>query len=172
MTWPVTYTPGAVLTAAQLTAMMNPPTCQAYLSGSLPIASGATWKLLTLDGEAWDSTGDMHNNTTNPSRVYARGTGKYLLQAVIGWPSNATDNRRLTIMKNSNGDTTLATGVDLGEDRQTPVSGVTTYNRFDAMVALTDGDYIEAFVSQTSGSSLTLNTGARFTALTLTGISA
>jgi len=136
------------------------PRCYAYQSVAQSIPTGTTLVPVTLGAEIYDivQSGDtpMHDNTTNPTRVFCRTAGKYEITGCAEFASNATGLRTATIRLN-------AAGVDTGgtllvSSNQSPVSGAATTTPLSTIeVSLVAGDYVELFVRQTSGGAL--NTG-------------
>ena len=170
--WPVTFVAGTIPTAANLNTLSMPPDCQAYVSGTVNVATfSSAYTLVPLASESYDYSTAMHDNSTNNSRVYARGSGKYEGQAVATFVgSNTTGYRHLLVYKNNAGDTSLATGVQIASLPLAPIANTqSVLLSFETF--LTDGYYLEMYVRQSSGGSQTLATGAANTSLTLRGVS-
>ena len=104
-----------------------------------------------LNTEIYD-VGSLHSTATNTARmtIPAGGTGLYLVTGKVGWPSNATGDRLLSITKNATGSAHDTINVQVGQTTGTGVQSqdVTT------IMELTAGDYIEMDVYQTSGGAL------------------
>ena len=166
---PTTYTAGASLAATSLNNdrdvdnyLLNLPACYAYNNGGLTMTTSGTFYLVPLDAEVYEvvQSGDaaMHDNTTNNSRIVARTSGKWRITASMEFTSNATGGRTVELRKNAAGVQT--SGTLILTQSQNAVSGtVTSVLVTGPKIPLTAGDYIEAFVRQQSGGSLTLSPG-------------
>ena len=173
MAWPVTFVAGTIPTAANLNTLSAPPDCQAYVGGTVTVANySSTYTLVPLASNSYDYSISMHSTSSNTSRVYARGSGKYEGQAVATFVgSNTTGYRQLLVYKNNAGDTSLGTGAQIASLPIVPSLNTTQPVLLSFETLLTDGDYLEMYVRQTSGGSQTLATGAANTSLTLRGVS-
>jgi len=121
------------------------PACKLGISADISLANGAS-VTVTWDVETYDVT-DMHDSSTNPTRVTIVTDGKYLIQGKARFASNASNVRSVHIYKN--GSTELdSTFRDAG-------SGV-----IDILVStvadLSATDYLEMVVYQNSGGALNL----------------
>lgn len=111
-----------------------------------------TYTALVWNSEYYD-TDTFHSTSTNTSRftVPSGKGGYYLVTAATSWVANATGARRILIRKN---------GTDFRRNGDVP--GNTTVvvgTQMTIVIPLTVGDYIEAFVRQTSGGDLDCATG-------------
>jgi hypothetical protein len=110
-------------------------------NGSVP---NTTHKALTLDIERYDTAG-MHSPSANSSRLTAPVDGVYLVNAQVSWASGS-GYRELSLRKNEGNPIAIA-----GEaltSTQALAQDVTTQVRLQA------GDFVEAFVFQTSNAPL------------------
>jgi len=105
----------------------------------------ATVTALTWNTETWD-TNDIHDTTTNPSRLTCKVAGIYLVVAFLGWASNTTGRRTLRIYKN---------GAQLSMTEM-PITSAAPYGNtiLVDIVSLDVNDYIESLAHQTSGAAL------------------
>ena len=123
------------------------PRVHAYDGTGVSCANSVS-TLIPWSAEVYD-TDSMHDNTTNPSRIIFNTTGLYQLDFQLTMPGVAYTLQDLNIRLNSGG--AAAGGTSL---RTQPYSdgtrGVATvafrFQRF-----MTAGDYVEAFMNQTSG---------------------
>lgn len=103
---------------------------------------------------AWDSAGKQFDtdgmwDSANPTRLYARQPGLYMIVAQCHWPANATGVRELIVAKNGN---TGNREIDAAVNNQGAVD-FTQVVSGEALLAA--GDYIEVYPWQNSGSNLT-----------------
>lgn len=118
----------------------------------------ATWTAINLDSaEYYDSTGDMHDLTTNNSRIYVSKTGLYLVVANMCFVANASGVRHIYIRVNGSGN-------EYGWDSRTNNGGsqgcaLST----SAIIELNAGDYVEMMGYQNSGGALALTIQTRNT---------
>ena len=161
------FTSGAVLTSTQMNQMRAvdnfwaaPPKVYAYASTATSLPNSTTTLIafdtnVVLVANNYDGGGDatQHDITTNNSRFYARTTGKYRIICQAQFASNATGNRVMNIKKNAAGN--FASGTLLFVVSQGAVNGTSTsVNLTTPAFALTAGDYVEMFCSQSSGGAL------------------
>ena len=161
---PKTWSVAERLTAAGLNAQLRdpldfllaPPLVDVYRTADKSIAN-STWTLLDWDAESRD-TDSMHDVSTNNSRIIAQTAGRYLINLTVAFASVGTGAGRLTVRKN-------AAGVDTGGTRAYPIRlqpfQAANFNVIDANFEadLVAGDYLEAFVFQSSGAALNVNAG-------------
>lgn len=133
--------------------LMNPPLCDLAMNTGLLHANG-TATLETYDTESAD-TDAMHSTVSNPSRIIFNTSGRFHLSAYVFMPqipttySTYTVNLRLNSGGSSAGGTSIRS-FSYGTPGGAPAQSVTHLSR-----VCTAGDYIEVFVTQTSGSSRT-----------------
>lgn len=159
---PVQESPGNYITGALwnaqifngLTYLLNPPVFAGYASGAQAVAT-STFTPLLLDTETQDSYGG-HSTTTNTSRYVAQVAGLYLAWASTAWASNATGQRALLIAKN--GTAVLNSEVlILPSTSANGLGGVAL-----SFVQCAANDYIEAWVWQNSGGTLSTNSSGNW----------
>jgi hypothetical protein len=109
--------------------------------------SNATYTALTWDGEYFD-TDAYHSNVTNNTRITipAGKGGKYLIAGYITWDNGTTGSRQLVIRKN--GSSTYTESLTAANFYPT---GTVSY-----IADLAVNDYIEMFVWQSQGGSITV----------------
>lgn len=108
-----------------------------------------TSTIVTFDAETFDPS-NLHDNSTNNSRITVGTTGKYLIVALAQFNSNATGIRALRFFIN---------GVNTFSATVQPVNGGGTDVMGIYYINLTAGDYVEMGVFQTSGGDLGLAGG-------------
>ena len=167
---------GALVTSAYLNSVKAAsdfwtltPRAYVYQSAVTSIASSAaTWTLLTFGAEVFDivQSGDspMHDNTTNPSRVYIRTTGKYEINGQVQIVLNSAGYRAVQVRLNAagsgSGGTQLAINtVDASSNALVSLPIPTVE------YSLTAGDYVEMFAQQNSGGALNTIVGSGVTFL-------
>lgn len=129
----------------------DPPRCHAYNSVGQAFAN-ATTVLCTWDAEVYDwATTPMHDTATNPSRIIVPETGLYDCKIFIALSSTITYtgldvNARINAAGSSAGGTSIRTWACANSTGQVQIP----FER-----RLTAGDYVEVFVTQTSGASRT-----------------
>ena len=177
-----TFTAGAVLTATQMNNMKAvadfwalTPRCSVYQTSVTSVSNSAVnWTLLPWQAEVFDivQAGDspMHDTTTNPSRVYVRTTGKYEINGQLQVVTNATGYRAVHVRLNSAGSSSGGSQISLTyvDASSTTVCSVPIPT---VEVALTAGDYVEAFAQQNSGGALDtiVGSGVSFLRVKLSG---
>jgi len=104
-----------------------------------------TWTTLTFDSEAYD-TDNIHDPTTNNSRLTCKTAGKYLVYFMLNWEGNATGYRHTRLKKN---------GVTLAEPLIfNPGGSVETCLPGLIVLDLSVNDYVELMAYQNSGGAL------------------
>lgn len=128
--------------------------CQVTRSAVLSVAHNA-YTTIAFDATNYDlnrpNGSPMHDNAVNNERVYIRLAGIYLITANIVWAGNKTGLRMLYLARN---------GANIALDRLLPLDGADTSQQITAHRKLNAGDYITAYVHQTSGGSLNIQQGA------------
>jgi hypothetical protein len=130
------------------------PAARVYHSTNQSIPGNAAFTTLTFDSERFD-TADLHDGTTNPSRLTAPIAGLYLVSIDISWEGNNTNARELAINKNTS--TIVARDV-VGPS---PFPN-TTEQSMSTLVELAAGDFVEVVLRQNSGSALNVFTAPQF----------
>lgn len=143
--------------------LINPPRCSIYqgTTGTTAGTSGVAALVLWDTESASDGDTDtMHSTSTNTSRVVATTAGLYLVTTSIYFAANATGYREVMLRKNSAGSSSGGTLIDQFRMPATPTGS--GYCGGGKRVRLAATDYVEAFVTQTSGGSLATVTGEAF----------
>jgi hypothetical protein len=116
----------------------------------------ATDTALAFNTERFDSAAGiadtMHDNATNNSRLTCRYAGIYQITAIVNWTFNASGFRYLAIRLN--GSTLIA--------RDGREGNATTAQSVSALYALAVNDYVEAVVTQDSGTSRTVEQNSNY----------
>lgn len=125
--------------------------CKLTRSSAQSIPDGTLTAIL-FDTETFD-VGGYHSTSTNTSRVTIPSgkAGYYLLTAATYWDASSSGYRRIRYGVNGSSTTALDTYCP---GFSTANSGMAT-----TIVNLAVGDYVEMYVSQTSGGSLNTNWG-------------
>lgn len=141
------WTASQVWTATGFNDAFKPPYCCLYQSANISIATSGTAQALTFDSEVVDNL-SMHSVVTNTSRINvpADGSGMYLIGGAVRFATNATGYRQLEFRIN---------GTTAHIARYPSTGGATqTYVSAAFMYPLSDYDYVELWVAQTSGGAL------------------
>jgi len=136
--------------------LISPPRVKVYKTANQSIANSA-WACLTWNAEAFDSD-TMHDNATSNSRITFTTAGTYEVTLNCMWANSTAGIRNHSVEKN--GTTTQGSGTTVIEPFATAPVGA-TYNGVNATVtaSFAAGDYIQAFVFQSSGGALNLGGG-------------
>ena len=120
--------------------------CRAYVTADQTIAT-ATETALPFAGETYD-VGGMHDNSTNNSRltVPSGKGGKYLVAARVMW--TPTNSGKVECNMKING----GVAAHFSMDNLNDATPGWNYDIYD----LSAGDYVEVYVSQNSGSNMTV----------------
>lgn len=154
---PRTWTAGETVTAAlmnqdvrdNVSFLANPPTVRVRQTTTQSLTN-VTWTTITFTTESWDSTGDMHDNATNNSRLTAPVAGKYWVYGCVAFTSNGTGDRLVGIRTNSSG----ANPPNQGATFARAAGGLNTHVQFATEVSLSAGGYVELVAYQSSGGAL------------------
>jgi hypothetical protein len=141
-------------------------------SGTGVACADTTWTLMSFNTQVnFSATATIMatNWTSNKSRLGAQTgqTGLYSINASVTFPFNATGIRRIQIRKNAAGSATGGTLIGQTHIPTVTTSAVTTTVMYARDAYLTAGDYVEVFVLQNSGGSLTTSTGESSTSFSL-----
>jgi hypothetical protein len=155
-TWTAGERPSASLLNTELRDsldfLLNPPACHVY-DGAGVVLTNATSTLITWSAELFD-TDTMHSTSSNTSRIVFTTAGTYCIKINLSVPAATytvfTINARLNAAGSSSGGTSLRT--EAFDDHTMQNIGTWVWERpFSA------ADYIEFFVTQTSGANRTLD---------------
>lgn len=163
MSWttPRTWEPGELVTSSQLNTHLRDnlnalfDTSQKIRcllkEGSGQSINNNVATAMTFTTEETD-IGDMHSNVSNTSRITVPvgGAGLFFVSAQVSFTPNNTGYRLLALYKNG-------TPIQGAESTQQQVTNQSRMSLSVAtLITLADGDYLEAFVTQTSGGALTI----------------
>lgn len=171
-----TWAPGDALDSATLNsqlrdavnfALTTPRCCAVKSIGSSQNITTATYTVLGLDAEQYDTDG-MHAPSVNNSRVYAQTPGWYQITARCSFQTSATGNRRgVAVRLNAAG--SWSGGTFLSDMYASPMTGIWTGVTATFSYQLSAGDYVEMFGYQDSGGTIGVQTSlAGYNALTVT----
>ncbi|MBT2213454.1 hypothetical protein [Actinomadura sp. NEAU-AAG7] len=141
------------------TYLLNPPSVRATETAGTSAANNAN-VVVPWGGESWDTTGDMHNTSSQTSRIVAPDPGIYVVTVFVRWVTNATGIRTINLRMNAGGNP--AGGTTLLSANAGALSGVQTPHIVSRQIVMDPGDYVETFISQSSGGTLALDAGASF----------
>lgn len=113
-----------------------------------------TFTILTFNSERYD-TDNIHDNSTNNSRLTCKTAGKYYIAILVAFATNATGRRFCQIRLNG---TTVIADVRVGMDSANSWSASTS-----CVYDLAVNDYVEAGVYQDSGDALNTKQFAQYT---------
>lgn len=123
--------------------LVDRPGCAVYNSATQNVSTSSN-TTLTAGSELYDLD-SMHSTVTNTSRITATTAGKYRMNGVVEWDSDATGRREIYLLVN--GSTAHVVSVAAA------VSGGT--QTFEKILTLAAGDYVEVRVWQNSGGTRT-----------------
>lgn len=143
---------------APTSALLANAAARAYRSAAMALPTSGSFTTITWDTHdaPFDDVG-LHSLTTSPTRFTAPVAGRYRLTGQVEYAPNVTGVRIVRVLKN---------GARLCDNAQNALSDGTTANRVQVdsgIVQLAAGDYLEVAAFQSSGGSLSLNTGATST---------
>jgi len=141
-------------------------------SGTGVACADNTWTLMTFNTQVnFSDTATLmaFNWDANKSRLGAQTgqTGLYSINASVTFPTNATGVRRIQVRKNAAGSATGGTLIGTTHIPALTTSGAATTVVYGRDAYLTAGDYVEVFVLQNSGGSLTTTTAEAYTSFSL-----
>ena len=139
----------------QMLAITAPPMCIAYQNVAQTLTT-ATPANVTWDAEVIDSTGAMHDNVTNNTRITVPLAGLYLITGQVTFTGNASGVRSIYVQKNG---ATVIQRNSVGS----PSAGVHTTIPFSVMAQLAVNDSVEVNATQNSGGNLALLTTSPYT---------
>lgn len=141
-------------------------------SGTGVACADNTWTLMSFNTQVnFSSTASImaYNWSSNNSRLGAQTgqTGLYSINASVTFPTNATGVRRIQVRKNAAGSATGGTLIGTTHLPTLTTSGAATTVMYSRDAYLTAGDYVEVFVLQNSGGSLTTTTAESYTSFSI-----
>jgi len=143
-----------------------------FCSATGTACADSTWTLIPFDSNiAYNANfGSVIGAwATNNSRltVPTGQTGLYGVRASVTFPANATGFRRIQLRKNAAGSATGGTAIGTTHLPALTTASATTTVIYGRDVYLTAADYVEVFVLQSSGGSLTTSTGESNTSFSI-----
>jgi hypothetical protein len=119
---------------------------QAFQTSSNVPMSSSTFTAMTFNRTNWDY-GNMHNSSSNSSRLTVPVTGKYMATATAGFEFNDTGSRIIIFRINGN------TNDRWGYFRTPAITdaGAVSFETTTAILALNANDYVEVYMFQNSG---------------------
>lgn len=155
-----TFQAGQILTAAQLNAlaaftawMSNPPRVSTYQATVQSIPSSA-YTAVSFDTDSFDSD-NMHSVTSNKTRVVLNTPGMYQIDATVPFTAANVGNAFMAIGYNGAG--VYSNPIPGGAVAAPLSSSLAVMLNISISWSFHLGDYLEVFVYQSSGSSLSLN---------------
>jgi hypothetical protein len=141
-------------------------------SGTGVACADSTWTLMTFNTAVnfnASATLMASNWAFNNSRLTAQTgqTGLYSINTSVTFPTNATGVRRIQVRKNAAGSATGGTLIGTTHLPTLTTSGAATTVMYSRDAYLTAGDYVEVFVLQNSGGSLTTTTAEAYTSFSI-----
>ena len=109
---------------------------------------------LAFNNELFD-TDSIHDNSTNNSRLTANTAGVYHVWGNVRFAANATGDRQIFFRVD---------GSDIVQNFQDEAGAAAFIISQSAIVKLTENQYVECLVVQTSGGSLNVDSNARYSA--------
>lgn len=133
---------------------------RAYRSSGVQSINNNTATAIVLDGETADTTGSMHDNVTNASRLVVPDTGLYIITGNLYFPGASGGFRDGYVRI---GGVTTIFSVRDGNPSATNGTILTVA----LLYQLTAGQYIELFAYQNTGVAANVGAGADLTWLAL-----
>lgn len=161
------FTSGTVVTATQLNTQivqagnfdLARPYCNAYNSAGVSTATGV-FTLVPFDSELEDNDG-MHSVGSNTSRMTCVTPGLFSLSACSSWPTGTTGERGLQLRLNAAGSNSGGTLLTTRSAAPQPSTGNYNFPELNIFYRYNNvGDYLELFVRQQSGGTVTTATGS------------
>lgn len=134
--------------------LTNPPTFLAYQASAQSIPNN-TFTAATLDTEIFDALAG-HSTVTNTSRYTFQAAGKYRVDAGGCFTGNTTGFRAVKLAVNG------GSGTITSERTAAPASGFDTTVNTSVLLSALAGDYVETYIFQNSGGSLSTHAGSGF----------
>lgn len=138
-----------------LSFLLDPPRCDVSLGSNISVTDGVA-TLITYDTEELD-TDTMHSTASNTSRITFTTAGRYLVHVYVMWSSLLLSRCIVNVRLNSGGSSAGGSSIrsfDFNTSSTIPSQMCIPLERlFNAT------DYIEVFVTQTSGGTRPLQGG-------------
>ena len=158
-----TFTDGTVVHDTDLTFALDPPRVKVYDNTGVVCTNGVA-KLLTFDTEVYD-TDSMWSGGAS-SRILINTSGVYQFIVYLAMPVATYTVLNFNPRRNSAGSASGGTSIRTMPTASLYDTGQGPVNRFTFEMQFTAGEYVELFVTQTSGGSRTTSTGAETTGVT------
>ncbi len=129
------------------------PRVRVYRETDQAIPTGTSGAAISFSASRWD-TADMWN-VADPTKLYCRVPGHYIIQGAIRFAANATGYRQLQAVLN--GTTVLDDDMN---PANTAANGTTL--RVNTNWVLAEGDYIELIATQNSGGDLAVKSASAY----------
>lgn len=123
--------------------------CRIYHSQAVNVNTATTYTL-TWDSERHDPYG-MHSLVTEPTRITVPSPGFYLVGVSVKWSHDANGSRTLLLLRNGTAGLGFATNLPFA------TSATRVFQTLNVVTWLDEGDYVQAQVVQSSGSTLSLD---------------
>lgn len=133
-----------------------PPTVQAFNPADQAIPNNAL-TLLVLGEEKYDTPDEMHNNISNSGRIWFTTPGVYLVTLNVTWRKRALGDRSVLVRLNGSGDLAYQSKQAFGADGSS--TDLFIAHSLSFLEEFEDGDYIESYALQTSGTELVVHAG-------------
>lgn len=156
------FTNGAVVTQTDLQFLIDPPRCQISqsASGTATSLADATATLVTFDTNVFD-TDSMHSTASFTSRVVFNTAGLWDVNFYVALPAATYTALNFNLRLNSGGSSSGG-----GSIRNHPFGAGVQAGRILLSRTFIVGDYIELFVTQTSGAARVVGLGNNVTGVT------
>jgi len=142
-------------------------------SGTGVACSDNTWTLITFDSSnSFYPYGVYTSWLSNNARLTVPSGlgGLYSIRASVTFPTNSTGVRRIQVRKNAGGSATGGTLIGTTHIPALTTSGAATTVVYGRDAYLSASDYVEVFVLQNSGGSLTTTTAEAYTSFSIARI--
>jgi hypothetical protein len=124
-----------------------------------------TWSPIHFDTVVTEQPSDLDMwAVANPTRLYARIAGRYLVSCHLKMDANTTGGRSIAVLKNAAG-VYSAAAVTMADSKNPNIAAWNTDLLITSQVDLAFGDYIEMFAFQTSTAPLDALTDGTYTPL-------
>ena len=165
MAWvnPSTRAVGAVVTAsiwnqdvvANSEFLAKPPSCSLLRTTELSQAAGGGWRSIAWQSEQWDT--DTMWSSTAATRIDINTPGKYEVQALITWTTNASaQGRAMGIYAGAVGSSTVAPNQAEHNWNGPALAGFNPTNMLVATLSLTSTSTIRIQTAHNSTSAITI----------------
>jgi hypothetical protein len=135
-----------------LTFLLNRPLFIANATATQTVTTGGSGVPVLFDTEVTD-TYNGHSTTSNTSRYVGQAPGWYRVSGSIPWSANTSGSRKVWVAVNG-----VQVAGSVGQIGPAPASELVVVVVPSTMVQLNGTtDYVEIWVQQDSGSSLTVN---------------